>query len=243
MSATETEVLKSNEEVTVKGITVDLLDEGVRVNMGKGLYKVISYEDFTNSLKSIISPESPTESKTEFYLPAGVAYISVSKTFLHLSCYYPETTRNVKFSSRNGKSYDRLSVIPNIIISHVLEKGTSSNEWVIKEPRYMATPRKLSELPKKYYGPNSADKICNLPFTNIYSDGRMCFGENVKPKNIKTPDLKGLHWFYEILFISPFNEDLGLPGVTGIPNVPAWFDLLADRAAKNLGFPYENLVL
>lgn len=69
----------------------------------------------------------------------------------------------------------------------------------------------------------------------------MCYGRNTMPVRFAEGSLRGFDWYYQYLFESPFNSDLGLYGVSG-KSVNEWFALLAERAANGQTFPYSDLV-
>ena len=76
----------------------------------------------------------------------------------------------------------------------------------------------------------------------MYHDGRMCTGENAVVRSLPEEDLRGLAALSEMAFNSPFNRDLGVRAVPSYNSDPAkWFALLAEKAAKGEGFPYNLL--
>lgn len=226
------------ELVSVSGITALLLEDCVVLDFGNDFTKTVSYADFVVSLDRLVNKEEADTKGKQYFLAPGLFYMNFTKTHLEVCLYYPECTRQVKYLTHN-----RVSVVPNIVITHKLVKRSETNYSVI-DTRYMATNKQLSELPRAFLQPGQ-NGLALLPFTNVYSDGRLCYGSNVRISEINLPDLRPLNWYYEVLFISPFNNDLGVPGLTNTArstySVADWFRMLADKAADNAKFPYEFL--
>ena len=186
--------------------------------------------------------EQIKEEKIEYFLPQNTFYFSRGKNIINICCYYPETKRYITYLSNKAER-----VVPNIIISLSLKERKEENvvfPWAVMDIRYLCTKIPLAELNRKFYTtPESGMGL--LPFTNVYHDARLCFGNNVKPGPFKLPDLRGLHGYYEVLFNAPFNNDLGLAGVGNgyRRDIPAWYGFLAKLAKENKSFPYEELIL
>ena len=228
----------AKEFVVVSGITAFLLEDCVTLDFGNDFTKTISYPDFLVSLDNLVNKEE-ADTKGEQLFPApGMFYLNMTKTGMEVCMYYPECVREVKYLT-----HKRLSVVPNIIISHRLTKRNKT-AYIVADTKYMATNKQLSELTRSFLQPGQAG-LAMLPFTNVYSDGRLCYGSNVRIAEINLPDMRPLNWYYEVLFLSPFNNDLGVPGLTSNARSTYtstdWFKLLADRAADGQKFPYEFL--
>jgi len=106
------------EFVEVKGLVASLLSDCVHVDLGEGMQKVISYQDFLQSLSAILGKETALSKKTEYFLPQNTFYFATSATEIILTCYYPECVREINYMGNK-----RLSVVPNILISHLLVKS------------------------------------------------------------------------------------------------------------------------
>lgn len=243
---TETLINKEikEEPVYVDGMSVDLLEDCVRVHLGKGFTKLISYEEFVGSLSGLLNKDKPAGSSVKYFLPPGAFYVSIGDVSIEISCYFPECYRNIVYKNGSENSLTRLSVIPNIIIGHSLKKN-KGNVWTVGEPRYYSTAKSLGELERKAYLSPSAD-LYLMPFTNTYADGRLCYGANSRTQSVTLPELRPLHWYYEILFTAPFNNDLGVTALRQPPGGPFisssdWYKILADVAEEKGKFPYDKL--
>ena len=231
---TETEVYEAD------GISVDLLSESVRLNLGKGFYKFISYSDFASALLNIIDKDGGSTKGKEYIFPPNIFYLNVAPTNMQLSMYYPECVRELTY-----RSDTKPRVVPNIVISHSLHIH-SDNKWRVSDTRYWSTAKPLSELERTAYLRSSPPAgFALLPFTNVYDTGSLCYGANVRISEVNLPDLRALHWYYEMLFTSPFNDDLGLKAVKRnskykLDNV-SWYKFLADLAEKGEKFPYNQI--
>ena len=136
-----------------------------------------------------------------------------------------------------------MSVVPNVIISHVLKM--QGGVWKVNDTRYLTTNKPLSEIPRQKIAVGSG--VCTLPFTNVYDDGRLCYGNNLRVAEIKPPDFRPLHWYYEMLFTAPFNNDIGVYSLKRESkfkeNYAGWFAHLAKLAETGKPFPYAELSL
>jgi hypothetical protein len=69
----------------------------------------------------------------------------------------------------------------------------------------------------------------------------MCYGGNSMPSHFQDNNLQGLNWYYQFLFESPFNNDLGLRSLKEEVVAQDWFKTLETAAKNNEPFPYEKL--
>lgn len=224
--------------VDALGQQVILFDDHVEALIGddKGtINKKISYEDFSAIIGTVIDRRN-TETMDSFNLPANCFFFAKSSTAINLSCYYAERTATV----RHGSTKYEVK-FPNVIISHQLQKHNSKS-WKSNGSRYFVTDLKAGALPKDFiFNVDHARRIWLFPFPNTYSEGNMCYGSNSMPSMFQDGNLAGLNWYYQFLFDSPFNNDLGLRGVQGEQSISAWFQKLAKAAKENTPFPYESL--
>lgn len=237
----ETVEKPSEDLVHVDGITVDLLQDAVRLHLGKGFEKLVSYEDFIDTISKLMDKNKEIDKLSKLWLPPGVFYLAMSSRKMEIACYYPECQRDLTYHARNAtKAITRKSVIPNILISHVLTKD-KGDTWGVSDTRYFCTDKPLQELARKcYFSLN--DGLSLMPFTNTYTNGRLCYGQNVRTSQVTVPDMRGLHWYYEMLFTTPFNDDLGINAISYANiTVPTWYQLLANLAIENKPFPYDKL--
>lgn len=236
--------MKTNSSIVVNGITVDLLDDCVQVHQGGGVTKFIAYEVFIDLLNKIANKDINKDRRVEYHLPNGTYFFDVSSGSMKISCYYPECIRKVTYRSRglSPRTFEGKIVVPNLVITHSLTKKDSYT-WSVTDSRYYVTYKFLIELDRRFPSKSDLDmeKMC---FTNVYDDARLCYGENVRVAEVKLPDLKPLNWYYEILFISPFNDDLGLPTLVNSKfreHPDTWYKHLGDLALANKPFPYNEL--
>ena len=154
-----------------------------------------------------------------------------------MSMYYPEGVKDI-----NYKSVIRPTIMPNIIISITLNK-VSPGKYKVVSSKYFATKDPLSLISRKFATKNSGFSI--LPFTNVYESAEMCFGSAARVINFKLPDLKNIHSYYQVLFDSAFNDDLGLLGLNRTWRerpISKWYDHLASLAKDGKSFPYSELI-
>jgi hypothetical protein len=238
LNKSELEKPEPEEELELEGITADFLQESVRLHLGNDYYKYVSYEDFLTTISSIINEETNVQTAQPIWFPPGVFFFAKNTLSIKISSYYPECIREVQYLSHKRKS-----VVPNIIISHEL-KMSSADKARSVSTKYLVTNKQLSELPRRFYNSPSDPGMSTMPFGNCYSGGDLCFGSNVKIVDFTLPDLRSLHWYYEMLFTTPFNNDLGIGALKTQKfrsNNALWYEYLAELAAKGSPFPYKDL--
>ena len=234
----ELEAITKEQLVDVYGQEVILLEDCVVIKLGdnnKTIEKKITYEDFQAIMSKALDVR--TNNTIEgFSLPSNCFYFAKSGTEIQLSCFYAETIAEIKFGSGKYKVK-----FPNVIISHKLRK-MAGNNWQQQGARYFVTDKKVSALSKKFiYQIDNADRVWLFPFPNTYGDGSMCYGGNSMPFQFNAGNLAGLNWYYQFLFESPFNADLGLRAVSGESSITGWLEKLSNCAKEEKPFPYENL--
>lgn len=233
---------QSPEVAQVQAVIAEFLEDCVRVNVGKGYTKLVDYTDFADSFSKFMNKKAPEVKKMSLLLPNNVFWLAYSPTQIEISSYY---TGGVKKVNYRGNSVDR--VTPNIIISHVLD--SNKGKWTIETGNsfFLATDLSLSMLTKRFYkGPSIANRVYVLPFSNMYDTGAMCTGENQLPRVFENGDLRSLNSYYDMIFNSPFNSDLGVKALgynnpySGNPS--DWFAYLAKLAKEvNPEFPYREI--
>lgn len=235
----ETKPTKPTKETTVDGATVDLLQDYVRIHLPNNLFKCISYVDFFSMLGNILNTEEAEKKNNIFWVPQHTFYFAMGTTGIDITMYYPECKREINYLGNV-----RLSLVPNIVISHSL-KRSSGQKYNVITTKYFCTNKSIQELTRKFYISTNDSNVSVMPFTNCYNSAELCFGSNAKLKDITLPDLRPLHSYYEVLFNSPFNNDLGLVALkTGskyLSNYLSWYQYLARCATENLPFPYTEL--
>jgi len=221
---------------TVQAETVDLLADCVRVSLG-GAEKFISYQAFYGILKARVSREDSTESGLKgFSLPRNCTWIGKDSENLEVNFYYPECVREITYHDTKMKV-----VMPNLIIYHKLRKFSAS-EYEIVLTRYFCTDLSGRFIPKdKISCVDSRARIFLSPFSNTYEQGHMCYGYNTLPKRVSETNLRPLDGFYEFLFNSPFNDDLGIRALARSTDVGTWYRSLEKLANEGKPFPYSKL--
>ena len=220
-------------------IEFSLTREAVHVRMPHGMTKSLTIADF---IKSLELAESSNEGlPIGVVLPSNVSYFAQNSTTICLNLYYPGGIKTVKFERSGSSGVEELPrTVPNIIISGKFVKQ-ANGEWRLSDSKYFCTDLALHMLPKEFINSvKPAQRIFLLPFTNTYESGNMCFGRNTMPTIFPENSLRAFDWYYQYLFESSFNHDLGLYGVSSL-SVTEWFDLLARRATAGEHFPYEHL--
>jgi hypothetical protein len=130
---------------------------------------------------------------------------------------------------------------PNIIISHKLEKH-NNKQWRTVGSRFFCTDKRSGALSKGLiWDQNPTNRVYLSPFPNTYAEGHMCYGGNSMPSHFQDNNLQGLNWYYQFLFESPFNNDLGLRSLKEEVVAQDWFKTLETAAKNNEPFPYEKL--
>lgn len=216
-----------------------LTPQCVMVGLGdsqKGEFqKAISYEDFYDLLSQMMSKVS-MEATAKLLLPSNCFFLAYSNNTLNINVYYPECNMKIPY----GKVFT--GRVPNMILSFKLTRAKVKEGWTMSQEnvRYFCTDVPVSLLPKEFIeAPNPSKRIFVSPFWNTYGDGRMCLGGNMTPGNFTKGNLRGLDYYYQVLFNSPFNNDLGVRAVTSA-SVNTWDKELA-KAAKEEAFPYNLL--
>jgi len=206
----------------------------VELKLGK-LSKNISLLDFKGILDTLLQAETKLVMNA---LPYNCFVFAKSNTEMRLSCYHPEKMMEITHA------YDGYSTVtdkytipfPNTIITFKL--GLDSGLWKIQDVKYFCTNKKVTQLPEDTIitEPNYAEGIWTMPFPNYYGDGRMCYGRNTMPTTF-TNNLRGLDYYYQVIFGSPFNNDLGIGSTEQRIDPKNWFKKLS----KLTEFPYDEL--
>ncbi len=215
---------------------VKLYPSYAEVKIGK-VTKHIALEDLQATLNSLLGVTSNQEVVA---LPFNCFLYSQSKTRIELSCYYPEKMMEISHISReNGRSVKYNLPFPNTIISHSLNKRDSN--WVVERSKFFCTNKSVSDLSDSQvlFTPNFGNGIWSMPFPNFYNDGNMCYGSNTMPSSFSKNNLRGLDYYYQVIFRSPFNDDLGLSSVGSHSSPQLWFKFLSELKTEK--FPYKNL--
>lgn len=226
------------ETIPVLKQDISLYESHVEIHLPGGVKKAVSIEDFKRIMNDAFGIRERSATRS-FSMPSNVYYFSCSDTDVRLSCYYQSRKAKIRHLNK-----DYVIILPNVIISHILTKGVKNGEWKLSnaQTRYFCTNQNVGNLPHAHLtqrSPNSG--IFLLPTTNMYESGQMCFGNNSMPANFTDNNLRGLDWYYQFLFDSPFNDDLGVKAIGQNMEPSEWYAYLADLAEKDKPFPYDKL--
>lgn len=196
--------------------------------------KAISLLDFKGILDGMLNTEAKLD---HFALPFNCYTFAKSGAEIQLGCYHPERIAEVSHIDRStGRAKKYKIPFPNTIVS--LKLSIRDNFWNVSDTKYFCTNKKVTQLPdsRLVTEVDPSNGIWIMPFPNFYGDGRMCFGRNSMPTRYAS-NLRGLDYFYQVLFDSAFNDDLGLNSVDSTRSPSKWFQELSQLTA----FPYEKL--
>lgn len=216
--------------------------DAVKVVFSTGQEKHIAYRDFIQALSESLNEETTLTEGMPFNLPSNVFYFAAGVASINMNMYYPAKVSKLKFQDPStGKVVEFDIVMPNLILAISLKPGNTKNSWRVTSSKYFCTDLPVNKLPKTFINFVSAtQRVFLLPMSNTYTEGHMCFGNNSMPVNFAENNLRGLDWYYQYLWESPFNTDLGIRAVPGM-EVKAWYNLLKKAAAENQPFPYDRL--
>jgi hypothetical protein len=223
--------------IEVKVQEAIFMEDCVKVILTGGVEKLITYEAFVGILKNItnIIDEKMTD---EFLMPSNVFYFAKSHDAIQISCYYTSRVCDLMYYDSKFKI-----MTPNIIVSHVLHRQGEDKKWQVETSNYFCTDVPVGNLPKTFINRlDHNNRIWLLPMSNTYDGGNMCYGSNVMPRNFVDNNLRALDWYYNYLWNSPFNDDLGIRAVSGdYGSVNTWYKDLKVLAEKGEPFPYHRL--
>jgi hypothetical protein len=208
--------------------------------------KEITIDNFYGILSGYISK---TEKTGSLLLPFGcfkiLNYANGNKDFY---CYYPEARKTITHTSSRSSSTKKTYDIPFpnlVIVFSLATEKVGTTKFKVVSVKYLATKLTPAQIPDNLditgQGISRATGMALLPFTNFYGDGGMCYGGNVMPVKF-TNNLRGLDYYYQVIFVSPFNDDLGLKAMNAVDGLktetPSSF---YNSLTKFKTFPYEAL--
>lgn len=214
---------------------VQILEDHVRVVIAGGIEKIVSLEDFRNILNASLGTSEETK-MDGFNLPSNVFYFAKSGAQLQLSCYYQSRISPIQYNGRT-----RNILMPNLVVSHTLNK-TGEQAWVVRSTKYFCTDLSVGRLPREFIGSiNTSKHVFLMPMSNTYQEANMCFGANNMPTRFTENNLRGLDWYYQYMFESPFNDDLGIIAIGHSMTVSEWYTHLEKLATEGGAFPYAKI--
>jgi hypothetical protein len=217
---------------------VVLLGDCVRFEVN-GVAKYITYDVFLEIVRQAAgraSTEGPG-AVVGTSLPRNCIWFGRNADSMEMNFFYPEHVAEITYFSTKYTV-----VVPNIVIYHKLLKS-GATEYSVETVRYFCTDHTSRTIPKvKISQVDHGNRIYLLPFTNTYDRGHMCYGYNTMPKKVTVDNVRALDGYFQFLFNSPFNDDLGVQALARASTPPKdWYGLLAKTAKDNKPFPYSKL--
>ena len=194
--------------------------------------KTISLADFKEILDGLMSA---TEVKLPaFQMPYGCYLFGMQGRTLQISCYYPAQKKTIIYQD-GGRDEKKFELpFPNVVINHSLKK--EGEQWAVERTKYYCTSKNVPQLPDKpITSTDRSNDIFLIPVSNMYETADMCFGANAMPIRFNQ-NLRGLDYYYQVLFDAPYNNDLGVKAL-GLSSPREWY---AEWAEMN-EFPYDRL--
>lgn len=204
-----------------------------------GMDKSIALAEFRQML-DLAMGENNTKEVPQTALPYGVFNYGQTASEIQLSCYYPGGKKVIQHRGNypDGRSTMKHNIaFPNMIISHKLVKREGF--WIVQETRYFSTHKTVGQLPDNQliWNRDENNGIYYPPFTNVYDQNNLCYGGNTMPNKFSN-NLRGLDYYYQVLTISPFNNDLGVRGLKNRQTPESWYTKLAGLET----FPYSEMI-
>jgi len=226
-----------------------IFPDHVELEVDNGFKKRISFEDFKKIVLEAMgnNEEEEEEDLIGVVPPANTVFFAKSKLSVKIMCYYPGGIRILKYAPENREVQEFPIVVPNILISHTLNKDNSSEDYIVNGySKYFCTPLSASQLPTRFIENRDLDaRIYMLPMTNIYEGSNMCFGNNVMPVRFKNHNYRGLDYYHKFMWETPFNQDLGVKALDrycAFNHPTTWYKYLSYIAKRpNPEFPYFEL--
>lgn len=217
-------------------LPVVMFSDYVEVEVHAGLKKQISYQSFKELINKSLNQVEEAPVIKGVLPPSNTIFLSQSSDRLHINVYHPGGNKEMLYHT------DKLVIAaPNIIIGFTFKK--EAGDWVVRNANYFCTDLPVSKLPKEFINSvNHELGIYDLPMSNTYGGGSMCYGGNSMPARFKEGNLRGLDWYYRFLWETPFNDDLGVRAIGNAVNVRQWYNALKKRADEGKAFPYKDLV-
>lgn len=231
-------------EVVMKGVEFKLLEDAAIVTLPNGTTKTLSLADFYNMLQFAFN-KTVEENGSEIQLPKNCTYIRTSSKSMYVTLYYPEGVYDLQYHAGGSRNTYKIPT-PNIVVCLILDLSTNPKgklEARVTTAKYFCTDYPVGALRIKHTtNVDHANGLYLLPFSNIYEDAKLCTGDNVMPTVMPRNDLRRLNWHFDVLWSSPFNNDLGLHALSSWEGgVQAWYQHLRDRQVGGHKFPYERL--
>lgn len=214
---------------TKKAFTMEVMEDCIKIEVAPSIYKTISLIEFRDLFLKEIRQEAKEEA-SDIILPPNTISFSRAKSTLRLECFYPETIAKVRHFTKNYEI-----PFPNTLVMYELKTEGKGNCWTVTSVNYKVYTGDVNQLTSSK---SAEGKLKQMPFPNFYTYGSMCYGGNSMPNRFVNGNLKGLKYYYDVIFLSPFNNDLGVTGTKTHYGPEAWFKHLATLKT----FPYTELI-
>lgn len=196
-----------------------------------GVEKAIGLTDFLKAFSEQIDNEGTT---APFFLPENCVSFSKSGSALELNLYFPEGRKTI---THHKTKMDVM--FPNLLMYFKLTP-VNGDQWRVIDAFYFCTNRTVGELQSSIIKtPSASNQVWVMPMPNMYENGRMCYGQNVMPGTFSN-NLRGLAWYYQVIFESAFNDDLGIRALNRSREPRAWLEYLENKELTS--FPYSELI-
>lgn len=167
----------------------------------------ISLSQIKNGVEStkLVSPESLAQalavgSKFDTgFLPCREGVVRYVKNGNKVLLYYqmPEQKRTIIYSDNSlKKTFDNM-VTPWTIFPILLQADEEGNYRVVSEQAFAMKGPLMTGL----------DNFYRFPFTNVYEDGLICWGNN-DTRSLSWKNLAGIKTHFDNLYVFPFNAHL-----------------------------------
>lgn len=219
-------------------LPVLMLTDHVEVEVHTGVKKKISYADFKDIINRALNQVESAPIIAGTLLPSNTIFFSQTNNSIFINVYHPGCIREMLYHRDGGKK--RKVVTPNIVMGFEMRKD--GEDLIVAKALYFCTDLPVSRLPRNWIGGASHSQgIYELPMSNTYGGGTMCYGSNSMPARFKDNNLRGLDWYFRFLWETPFNDDLGVRAVARLDTVQGWYNELQKIADEGGNFPYTRL--
>jgi len=225
-------------------VRIEIRDTHAKVFVSEKAAINISLSALASTLSELTKVRDQELEITGFRIPTRTYLVKESKNVLKLGMYEVGSVREIMYHPRGSSSARKVKIpFPNFVVTATLEKKLkdSVNTWFCHPDnvKFFATSKNVAELGENFItSHNPSQKIWTMPLPNFYGGANMCVGYNSVPFNFPLTDLSGMSRYFDILYDSPFNDDLSVRDLREPMSVASWIEFLSTRSE----FPYESLI-